>query len=414
MEAVTVSAPQQTVERGWPAVTAVVTADGNRYEIFYRASRGPLALSAEPFLAAALLPAMKIGAPVHIAGPVSPRLLAQAGKFQEIMCTWYRDLHRVPVEAEGQLPAGAPAPLEIGCFFSGGIGSSYSALKRQTELAALVFVHSFDILLSDETVRMTVTDNLRQAAAELHKPLIEVETNVRKLLDQYVTWGEHSLGAALASVALALSPQFQKVYIPSSFPYSHLFPWGSHPLTDPLWSTERTQIVHDGCEASRWQKLERLAGNATARLYLRVCGQQTDGASNCCRCPSCLGVMAYLRLAGRQEQFPTFARRLDLDELAHMPITDGASRMNGRLLLEAVERTGSDPQMAQALHTCLNLPEGYDAVDKYEEDLQQTNARIAMLRLQIRRVQSSRSWRWTAPLRAGADLLRRASKSGQS
>jgi hypothetical protein len=61
-------------------------------------------------------------------------------------------------------------------------------------------------------------------------------------------------GAALAAVALLFQDRLGKILIPPTYSYADLLPWGSHPLLDPLWSTEQTTIEHEGCEATRVEK----------------------------------------------------------------------------------------------------------------------------------------------------------------
>jgi hypothetical protein len=78
-------------------------------------------------------------------------------------------------------------------------------------------------------------------------------------------------GAALASVGLLFQHLFHKVLIPATFSYSDLPPWGSHPLLDPLWSTEVTDFEHDGAEAMRVDKAAYVSRHETAMTWLRVC-----------------------------------------------------------------------------------------------------------------------------------------------
>jgi hypothetical protein len=105
-------------------------------------------------------------------------------------------------------------------------------------------------------------------------------------------------------VALALRPHFRRVLVPSSYTYATVFPWGLHPLLDPLWGTEAMTIEHDGLEATRAEKIRRVAASDAALAHLRVCNKQ--GATvNCGRCRKCLGTILGLRLAGALERCPT-------------------------------------------------------------------------------------------------------------
>jgi hypothetical protein len=124
------------------------------------------------------------------------------------------------------------------------------------------------------------------------KVLIPVATNYYAFGYRYNLSRNLSQGGALASVALLLG--FPLTFIPSSYTYSQLFPLGSHPLTDPLWGVEGTEIVHDGSEARRVDKVQRIAEDAPALANLRVCFN--DANVNCGHCIKCLRTMISLRL----------------------------------------------------------------------------------------------------------------------
>jgi hypothetical protein len=333
-------------------VSAPIAIGSKRHEIWYRVSKESVAPTAETFLAAALLPAMKIGAGLHVADPISPRLLRALPKIQDILTTWDRTFQRVSIEAQ---PAGAqaePPACGVGCFFSGGVDSWYSVLKHREEISKLILVHGFDIPLENTILRERVSRAIRGTAAELRIPLIEVETNLHEFSRQHLSW-EFYHGAALASIALLLSPQFATVYVAASDTYALLVPWGSHPLLDPLWSTEGTEIVHDGCEATREEKLVSIAQSELALRSLRVCWENRDREYNCGRCEKCLRTMAGLRIVKALERCTTFDRPLDLDALSRLGVPPNSHHFLYKASLEAAERLGSDPALAQALRDCL-------------------------------------------------------------
>src|SRR2546430_360740 len=207
--------------------------------------------------------------------------------------------------------------------------------------------------LRETRLRERVADALRRAAQELGKPLIEVETNLRAFSDSYVSWSEEYDGSALASVALLLSAELGKVYIPASFSEAFLMPWGTHPHLDPLWSTEGTEIVHDGNQTGRPQKVARIAQSEAALRWLRVCWENRDQAYNCGRCEKCLRTMVNLRIAGALDRCPTFARPLDLRAVRNLVIPDECARIFVEENLEACRAAGTDPELEQALEACL-------------------------------------------------------------
>ena len=204
------------------------------HRVRFTVSGSPFGDPADGFLAAALFPAMRAGAELHVDQEVSPRLLSGIRQIQDIVHVWDRRFRLVELRAKVREPA-RRAAAGTAAFFSGGVDSFYSLVKHENEIDALIYVEGFDIRLEEERAGV-VREAIRRAAREAGKRLIEVTTDVRKFGDPYVNW-EIYHGAALAAVALLLSPQFSRIYIPASHSFLDLFPWGSHPLLDPLWST---------------------------------------------------------------------------------------------------------------------------------------------------------------------------------
>jgi hypothetical protein len=382
--------------------------------------------SADAFLAAALLPAMKQGEEIDIDSKmtVSHRLLQNIHVLQEIFHSWNpKELKIVAINAKG-----SPArTLNSGVvsFFSGGVDSTYTFLKRRNEISHFIFMHGFDFFISktDELkfsrgdiidlgqfaqrlvlprnpidafiknklspttlhalnlyessglnpsqlegglvndlntilaghsiyektrfgsvkLRLATKEMLDQKLSEvntacLNKLLLEDacsqelsrnhtgdfstaikrNTDFMQYYDKILVPIEHnhyafgyrynlsrnlSFGSCLASVALLLG--FASAYIPASYSYSQLFPLGSHPLTDPLWSNEGTEIIHDGCEAKRTDKLAMISGCEPALKNLRVCFNDIN--NNCGKCSKCLRTMTSLELMGiTGTPFPPF------------------------------------------------------------------------------------------------------------
>jgi hypothetical protein len=167
-----------------------------------------------------------------------------------------------------------------------------------------------DIPLENTQLRAEVSSRVREIGRSLGKQVIEVETNIRSLLDAFVPW-TMGYGAVLRTTALLLDG-FSKFYIPGSHYGACLCPDGTHPLLDPLWSTAKLQFVHDGCETTRFRKCELVSRYPLTYEHLRVCWQNRPGAYNCCRCEKCVRTMVYLRALDRLEHFSAFPKRLKL------------------------------------------------------------------------------------------------------
>ena len=359
------------VIRGDRVSTAVHSNDGVSQELSYTLSVEPAEHPEDAFLAATLMPAMALRDPLRLELPISEQLLSNVPMIQDILGSWaqHAEVERgttpayepVPVDATPRTPSQAARSGAVASFFTGGVDSFYTALKHRDELTSLIYVHGFDVALDAPELRARVGQGVRQAAAELGLPLLEVETNVRSFSEGCLYW-EDFHGSALASVALLLSGSFSRVYLPATMTYALLSPLGSHPLLDPLWSTESLELVHDGCEATRRHKLGVLAECEPARKWLRVCWENRGGAYNCGQCEKCLRTQAELRLLNLSGAFASLPE-IALSDLEQVPIRFGGSQW--RAALRAAEADGRDPAFTEAIRGALrrNRLSGAPAAD---------------------------------------------------
>jgi hypothetical protein len=227
-------------------------------------------------------------------GSVSPLLASNLETIRDIYAAWI-DGHKVPLNYELSSDLVAPA-RGVSLFFSGGVDSFYSLIKRRDKVQNLVLVHGFDIPLENTEAFALAETQAREAARIFGKRLIVVRTNLHFEQSSVPGGWEMYHGAALAAVAHALAPNHGMMYIASSDSYDNLHPWGSHPLLDPLWSTEALQIVHDGLE-TRINKLRVLVQHPDALARLRVCWEKTE-AYNCGLCEKCVRTMLGLHALG--------------------------------------------------------------------------------------------------------------------
>ena len=398
------------------ADTTEVSADVDGYRLWYRVSK-PYRISrtGDPFLAAALLPAMRQGVKLEIDPrvSVSAKLLRNVSLLQEIFHSWMpEELKIIPVSATTS-PA-EPINTGVMSFFSGGVDSTYTFLKRKKEISHVVNIHGLDFYFESsgastfsvadlkdlaqfawklmlpydrvsaylkgrlsQTTLQTLSNfrdsgsepgiaeaalvedlnriisrqsiyearrfagvNLRPETKQLlarnpqgedlrrlnrllledafarelvgkysgafesaikrntrfvqgfGKDLITVETNFYPFGYRYNLSRNLSLGACLGSVALLLG--MPRVFVPASYSYNQLFPLGTHPLTDPLWSNECVEVIHDGAEVGRLDKIRIICGCEPALANLNVCYH--DANVNCGKCDKCVRTMISLRL----------------------------------------------------------------------------------------------------------------------
>ncbi|WP_179272045.1 hypothetical protein [Rhodococcus sp. 05-2254-6] len=308
--------------------------------------------SSTPWLPPLLTAGMRKGWDLSFDGPVDSTALRGASEAQKIFRDWYpKRFREVSMSAEpGRVATGATG---VGCFFSGGVDSFYSAIMESDRITHLIFVHGFDIGIGDESLAARALAGARESAAELGKPLIEVKTTIRSAFADRLPldWGYDFHGAALAHVGLALSQHLSTVIIPSSNCREELAPWGSHPDLDPLWSSSSVAFEHHELDLHRLGKIRRIGENRTAMNHLRVCWENLDGKFNCGRCAKCVRTQIGLAAAGAR--CTTFPETMDVRAVARMHMR---SRDRGylRTSLAAMHDAGvTDTELQRAVNTAI-------------------------------------------------------------
>lgn len=281
-------------------------------------------VASDAFFCAVLIPSMKIAAQqknvsLSVAEPVSPMLLKQSEDVQAVINSWYPKFHKLPINAKERERLVTPsAPAEKASFFSGGIDSFYTMLKHNDEYRKIFYVHGFDLFLDMKEQLDDISQRLKRAAKDFDKELVEVATNIHDFSEEFAYWPDHYHGSAMASMALMFSKQVDTFYFASTHSYADLFPWGSHPVLDPLWSTEYLTIRHDGAEVNRVQKTEYIVNKDRRVLnYLNVgCKEK------CERKEKCLRTMIALDTLGVLTEATTFYHDLHLEDVRNIYIND--------------------------------------------------------------------------------------------
>ncbi|HEX6709951.1 MAG TPA: hypothetical protein VF068_06430 [Rubrobacter sp.] len=332
-------------------LTLRLALNGHEIRTWFTCRQG-IGSASDSLAALTLLPAMRAGSPLELPEPVSPQLLSAMPRIQDIYHAWDRDrFERVPVRAGTRREQKTPAP-GVGCLFSGGLDSFYTLLKHRQEVTHLIFADGYDIPLRDTARRERAVSVARKVADELGKTLIEVHTDLPLFTrDVGVMWQTYH-GAALAAAALLFQDRLGRVLIPASFSYADLFPWGSHPILDPLWSTEQTTIEHSGCEATRVEKVGYVSAYPVAMRNLRVCSEHRADY-NCGHCEKCFRTMLNLRAAGASDRCETLPGELDPETIANLSLEGENARAFALENLRALERLGNEPELARALETAL-------------------------------------------------------------
>ncbi len=284
--------------------------------------------SARPFLLAFLLPAMRLGDPLVVDGPVGPGTIDNLMEWQEAMASWHPgQLTVVPIRAEddGTTPAAPRPPGERRALmaFSGGLDSCFTAVRnapraaqlpgatshRQTAATAGLMVHGFDIAVHESQAFRSAYDRSAAILRALGMAPLWLRTDVRTLEQRFdLSWETAGHGIWLVAALACLEGAFDQLLVPSTFTYGQqLLPWGSNPLTDPLLGSAATAVWHDGAAHDRLAKARAVAGSEPVLQGLRVCWEGDEHDRNCGRCYKCLTTQACFWLAGVDDP-PCFHR----------------------------------------------------------------------------------------------------------
>jgi len=264
------------------------------FRLWFRVPSGnAVSSTGDIFLAAGLIPAMAAGENLEIEPRVriSPKLVTGIMRLQDIYHCWNPVLKKI--EIQGAQSISEPINHGVASFFSGGVDGAYTLVRHKEEITHLIYINGLDFEMKEEDFAKAVLRR-RRIAGSFNKSLIPVKTNLNSFMAQNKIHSVLRTGACLASVAHVLG--FPKAYIASSNTYNELHPVGTHPLTDPLWSNEATELIHDGADVKRIEKTQQIIDHEVIRDNLIVCWEESD--ENCGICPKCIRTMITLKILG--------------------------------------------------------------------------------------------------------------------
>jgi hypothetical protein len=290
-----------STEGEYSKASAIISVNNKQYNLYYKVRGVSISIDAayDAFVALCLIPAMRFSSSLATDHPVSKMLLDTIPTIQDIYTSWHADkgFHRVDINIKPRKDTSKHKSQRVASCFTGGVDSFHTLLKHNPEITDLLYIHGFDIALSETGFREKVDKELQSVAEKMGKNLIYAESNIRELASDTAGWGGYTHGSALASAAICFSAAFGKLYVPSSHSYADLYPRGSHVLLDPLWSTENLLFIHDGAEATRIDKVESILKSDLAMKYLRVCWRSND-EYNCGKCEKCLRTLMSIDTLG--------------------------------------------------------------------------------------------------------------------
>lgn len=198
-------------------------------------------------------------------------------------------------------------------LFSGGADSLTTYIRHKDENPYLVTVWGADIKLHQTSAWELVLNNINTFSNKYRNESLIIKSNLRSFINDAALnakynkeivnwWGGVQHGYALLGLCapLSFSLGFDKIYIPSTHTESFSAPWGSHPSIDNKVSWAETNVIHDGYELGRQDKIRVISNHIKKEapdLLIRVCYSSSTG-NNCGKCEKCNRTITGLMLEG--------------------------------------------------------------------------------------------------------------------
>jgi hypothetical protein len=303
--------------------------------------------TSEGFVAALLPLAMALGEELRVLSELDGRFVFGMEEYQCLLLAWYpRRLSRVPLRCDIRPPRSERPRGFAGTAFSGGVDSMHTLWSHlgshepvpAYRITHALFVHGFNIPLSDERSYREAADAYEPFLQASGVRLLRMRTNAREFASP-PGW-ETAHGGALLGSALQLQEILGRFYVPSSRSYGTLEPWGSHPLLDPLLSTDALQVIHDGSDRTRVDKLAEIAEWGPTHALLRTCYARVDGLRNCCRCDNCVRTMSIIETVGSLASYTTFPLPLERRHVRRASVLTRHEKACARQLIAMARHSG--------------------------------------------------------------------------
>lgn len=217
-----------------------------------------------------------------------------------------------------ETPPAAEAKKENLLFFSGGVDATCSLVQHLEEKPALVTVWGADIPWDHEERWNRAIGFNKDVADRNGLKVLTIRSNFRRSLnndhiDDYSMalvkdwwWSafHHSVAMMCLAAPLAAGTR-SKLYFGSSYSAKDKKEWGSYvlasdPLIDNFVRFCGCQVVHDGYEFSRYDKIKRICEHYSGKketCTLRVC-YLSDSGKNCGTCEKCASTIMSILVAG--------------------------------------------------------------------------------------------------------------------
>ena len=309
-----------------------------------------------------LLVAMAAGLPLRMEAPVSPLLLENCERFQEIHQCFFPDETIVSIRAEAAAVMSVPPALGVGSFLSNGVDSLHTILEHRDEITHFIFIIGFDIWLKHSEYAALALAQARETAAKLGRPLIVVETNAFDFAHHYIPWPRdgHPLQA---TIGFLLSPLLGKIIQALDFSYRRFEIGPEHPHLYEALCSEDFRIQPSCGKYTRQEKIRRLCQSPEWLPHLRVCWDMPEDLLNCGKCEKCLRTMIGLSIEGASALCPVLPE-LKPEAVAQLTYASKSAPFYYDMLEAAEQSPHLSPELLRALRACVHRHQLEDIAKK--------------------------------------------------
>lgn len=280
----------------------------------------------DPFVLVPLFLGMYYGQDVHIQGKISPRLYHNVNHYLMNIFDRFSDKTK-PVKfiVDGfqkveQIAGGGQL---IGTGISCGIDSLLTIYENfiqeedpNFKINSLFFVNCGthgDYL--DKSSHKKFTDRVHlngEAAKELGLPMYVIDSNFHSFA--YQIGEQRFVYLAIYSCILSMQKYVKRYYTSSNYSYDEIMEFTNlsydydiaeycESFMPHLVSTECFELVIDGCQYTRGEKLEKISEWDFAQKHLNVCIHPLEGGYNCSCCQKCYWTLIPLEAMGKLNKF---------------------------------------------------------------------------------------------------------------
>lgn len=281
----------------------------------------------DPFVLLPLYIGMHYGQDVHIEGNISPRLYHNVTHYiMNIFDRFSDETHPVSFTVKGfdKGPGTGKGKL-IGTGISCGADSLVTiydnfVMEKDPDYrinSLFFFNHGSHGDYEDKKTKQIWMDRAalnKKAAEELGLPMYLVDSNLHAYTHAPGLGGQKIGYLASWSIAVGLEKAVKRYVTSANLSYDEIAEFSrqsrdfdiseySESYLPNLVQTERMELVMDGCQYSRAEKMERISEWPIAQKYLNVCLHPVNHGHNCSCCEKCMWSLIPLEAVGKLENF---------------------------------------------------------------------------------------------------------------